>query len=60
MVSRGVYPLCDDPRRGLFLALTAVVALPAIGIAQAEYPAGSPLTRYPVYDSPFFAVAVIA
>ena len=44
----------------LFLALTAAVVMPAIGVAQDESPrtVGSPLTRYPVYDSPFSAVAV--
>lgn len=43
----------------LFLALTAAVVMPAMGIAEDEYPVGSPLTRFPVYDAPFSATAVI-
>lgn len=45
----------------LFLALTAAVVMPVIGIAQDEsspLTVGSPLTRYPVYDAPFSATAV--
>lgn len=43
------------------LVLLAALAMPAAGIAQTvpdRFPEGSPLTRLPVYEAPFSAVAV--